>query len=289
MVGTGDGSSVAAAPGPSGIRLPAARPATLSSGSTMTSRRSLTLSLCLAFFSSAAVADTLRDSGYGDDSLIDASGYTYFPQPDGSYADAYGNVYSPGASGAYTDALGNVLSMPDDPAFSDREPGRAGTRGDGVGRRAARSDPTYPTPSYTDDADAPPAVMSAQDADRDAGTPPWGRGTSDRPGAAITAKPQEGMYLEDAGTPYLETEPVAVQPVAPRQGESGRTGADADAQPNGARRSARSEPIEILTEQSASDSAPSQEALFRDRIHLDPIDGQGQTTRLKPFPRATRD
>lgn len=62
------------------------------------------LLLCLG-----AAGQDLRDSGYGDASLIDPSGQYYYLQPDGSYMDVYGSTYQPLGDGRYTDALGNQL------------------------------------------------------------------------------------------------------------------------------------------------------------------------------------
>jgi len=130
------------------------------------------ISLCVA----SASAQELRDSGYGDGSLMDQDGNYYIPQPDGSFVDAYGDTLTPDAPGELVDPLGNVLELsPDSDAF-------AGTRwrsasGEGESGSEGRDQPLTSTATTS--------------------LPP------DDAGSSIAEAVRKGIYM-DVGTGYME-------------------------------------------------------------------------------------
>jgi len=181
--------------------------------------------LCLAVCA-AAGADGLHDSGYGDGSLVDGQGYTYFPQPDGSFQDAYSHSYSPDALGTYTDALGNVLEVPNTQITKDSDSPsyRRGPSAPEDGSESPYQDsaesldvshgdtPIRPhdAPRDHDRRDPKAAMAEGTDdiatKDSELGDDSHGPRSADKLGS---------MYLQDAGAPYLDTESVTERPSSP--------------------------------------------------------------------------
>ncbi len=151
----------------------------------------LCCSLLLVWASTAAT--TLRDSGYGDGSLVDRGGNYYYPQPDGSYLDPYGSRYHPLGDGVYADAIGNRIEdgrSPDAPAADPPRdafgaPARVETKVPDTGSRPEQGD------------DPAPARPGSLPGDR-----------ADHVDNAVFGS----MYLEDAGDGYLEITPDAFAP-----------------------------------------------------------------------------
>ena len=240
-------------------------------------QRNWLLALCAILGASPAMSDDLRDAGYGDGSLIDSQGYSYFPQPDGSYVDAYGNAYAPNPSGDYTDALGNVLSPPDaddpsdlySPAWSNSDEFYGAEEGRESGKATRK---TTRLPSDSDGADNPGEDLAF-----------------DRPGT---------MYLEDAGSPYLETEPVAILPDRPSNGavdddrsDSANGSAAADAADWAVRPrqgSGYSTQTRRLATPSDAPGAPTVDQALRERVHLNPVGVETRPNPFKPFPPSSR-
>lgn len=113
----------------------------------------MTRSLLFVAFAVALVlpvaADTLRDAGFGDGSLIDSNGDFFYPQPDGTYLDTYGNFFVPGESDTIDtggDAVGETGSRG---RFDDRY-GPADGTADGLDWSAARHGPQEPARLETD-------------------------------------------------------------------------------------------------------------------------------------------
>jgi len=137
-------------------------------------------------------ATTLRDSGYGDGSLVDRGGNYYYPQPDGSFMDPYGASYHPLGDGVYADAIGNRIEdgRPPEalPADQPRDPYGTPARVQGSAPDAG----AWPSEQGHDPAPARPDTLPL---DRD-----------DHAGNALFGP----MYLEDAGDGYLEITPESL-------------------------------------------------------------------------------
>jgi len=163
--------------------------------------------LCLT-----AAATELRDSGYGDDSLVDSSGHYYYPQPNGGYMDAYGATYSAIGGGLYTDALGNLLDVGTEAA----EPGTEPTRGPDAPPAQTQDDERDPDPASRK------TPRDAADARRPAAKRPDGESSQS------TATGDFGSrYLEDVGDGYLQIDPreIAADPrLAEPEGAPARDG-----------------------------------------------------------------
>ena len=218
--------------------------------------------LCLT-----AAATELRDSGYGDDSLVDSSGHYYYPQPNGGYMDAYGATYSAVGGGLYTDALGNLLDVGTEAAAPssadaptpDTDPGTAPIPGAGA----------PPAQTQDNERDPDPASRQASRGSADASTP--AAATADGDSSQSKATGDFGSrYLEDVGDGYLKIDPREIA-ADPRLAEP--DGGPAD----GGKGVRRAEPAQGLE---ASDpdwgSAPTREAPSApqlDELHdLSPVD-----------------
>jgi len=159
------------------------------------------LLLCLT-----AVGQELRDSGYGDDSLVDPSGQYYYLQPNGSYMDVYGSTYQPLGDGRYTDALGNLLDA--GPAAAGREP--AGQPPPDTGPMPDASTPAGQAHDWASD---DPLHSAAPVNGARAARPAPGGTDPD------TVQPKNdaefgSRYLEDVGDGYLRIDPreIAADP-----------------------------------------------------------------------------
>ncbi len=137
-------------------------------------------------------ATTLRDSGYGDGSLVDRGGNYYYPQPDGSFMDPYGASYHPLGDGVYADAIGNRIV--------DGRPPQA--------RPAGQPRDPYGTPMRVEDS-APDAGAWPSEQGHDpvpARPDPLPVDRADHADNALFGP----MYLEDAGDGYLEITPASL-------------------------------------------------------------------------------
>jgi len=158
----------------------------------------------LLLLSLDASAQALRDSGYGDGSLVDRSGNYYYPQPDGHYLDAYGSSFAPLDDGVtYADAIGNQIdigtSLPFGSATSSTDTKPVPRPRD---TSAAAAGPALDTPDGVRDLDASAAGDMALPQD---GTVSTLRG--DTAGGDLSEPPVNNdfgsMYLEDMGDGYL--------------------------------------------------------------------------------------
>ncbi|WP_295582205.1 hypothetical protein [uncultured Lamprocystis sp.] len=136
-------------------------------------------------------ATTLRDSGYGDGSLVDRDGNYYYPQPDGSFMDPYGASYHPLGDGVYADAIGNRIEAASSPEALPADQLRD----------------AYGAPARVETSAPDVGAWSSNQGDGPAparpGTLPGDR--ADHAGNAVFGS----MYLEDAGDGYLEITPEA--------------------------------------------------------------------------------
>jgi hypothetical protein len=149
------------------------------------------LGCALLLIWASTAATTLRDSGYGDGSLVDRGGNYYYPQPDGSFMDPYGASYHPLGDGVYGDAIGNRIEDGRSPEVLPADQPREAY---GAPARVETSAP---------DAGAWPSEQGDDPAPTRPGTRPVDR--ADRSGNAVFGS----MYLEDAGDGYLEITPEA--------------------------------------------------------------------------------
>jgi len=149
----------------------------------------LCCALLLVWASTAATA--LRDSGYGDGSLVDHDGNYYYPQPDGSYMDPYGASFYPLGDGVYADAIGNRIEDGRSPDAIPADQPRDAYGGTARVETSAPDVGAWPSNQGDDPAPARPGTLPEDRADR-AGNAVFG-----------------SMYLEDAGDGYLEITPEA--------------------------------------------------------------------------------
>lgn len=178
--------------------------------------------------SAVALGETLRDPGYGDGSLIDSRGYSYFPQDDGSYADVYGRAFAPDGQGNLKDALGNLLEVP-----ADLVPGTAATspsaskaqKRRAYSAAAAQSfdSPTPSRPSPFNPGDSEQAIDEPADEPTVESDHPQShaeRGLESLSSGSPIGLDLGSMYSKDAGSPYLD---VGNEPVS--DGDVGTEGA----------------------------------------------------------------
>lgn len=157
----------------------------------------LTSILLLLVIMLPAAAERLKDSGYGDGSLVDEQGSYYYPQPDGSYMDSDGRYLTPGEPGVLQDEAGGTLLLsPESDAFASTrwklsiEPAPEGSDAEtGPADNADRDGQI--------DAENEPAVSAGEPSPAAAG------GAEGDIEARIRAATREGLYM-DVGTGYLD-------------------------------------------------------------------------------------
>ncbi len=264
--------------------------------------------LLLAAAVCPAAADELRDSGYGDGSLVDPQGYSYFQQPDGTYLDAYGHAFSPNATGDYTDALGNVLETPDIPTLHNLEPGQSG----GV-RQDTADKVEYPDPMSSSTGDPGGNAFQAEPDDAVPGehrdlqdfpaqertglAAPAGAASPDDP-LGQGSEPELGlMYMQDAGSPYLDTDSPGERMDSARAAGGGALQAmdtllpilDIGGDGGGSHQTRIGQfPAGIPGAAPDIDAPPTLEEAQRERIHDDKLGIFEPSTPLMPFRRAER-
>ncbi|HYN79587.1 MAG TPA: hypothetical protein VES73_17535 [Lamprocystis sp. (in: g-proteobacteria)] len=185
-----------------------------------------------------AEAQALRDSGYGDGSLVDAHGQYYYPQSGGGYLDSYGSSYEPSGDGTFSDAIGNTIDAratgaPSVPSAQGRRGAVSGDPDADFEQRrgpAALGDDPLPTVEG-EDAALGLSSDAAEAPRKDTGTRPRGDAlgaADDSPGGGEAFG---SMYLKEAGDGYtkIDADGVSEDPRSakpPDRADSAKTQAD---------------------------------------------------------------
>ena len=251
----------------------------------------MTCTLYLLLTCQVAGAQALRDSGYGDGSLVDAQGHYFYPQSGGGYMDSYGSTYQPVGAGLFSDAIGNSIDTGEDGASqgttADVPTGAAANAGlDGDFNQPL--DAAVPT-------DTPPSAID--------GEPPelgWSSGRNGTPEDAtvpVTVSPGGtaafgSMYLEEAGDGYARIDAGAL-PADPRESKRTPAAGTRDAQRFRDQSPLAPAASDVMALPRASDTAGNPDQRRLPAVDLKPIDRKvddsarfkGRDNPLNPYSR----